>query len=116
MVEELISRVFATRNCAHLSHWSTKSYAEHQALGEFYDGVIDIVDNFVECYQGNFGLVGKVKLSADTGDVLKCLKDDAVWIDKNSSKITDEVEALENILQELTALYLKTIYKLQFLK
>jgi len=39
-----------------------------------------------------------------------------VWIASNTDKISGEVEALENILQEITALYLKTIYKLKFLK
>lgn len=116
MVEQLISKVFATRNCAHLNHWSTGSYAEHQALGDFYDGIVDLIDTFVECYQGNFGRIGAVKLSDHKGDVLKCLEDDAVWISANTDAITGEVEALENILQEITALYLKTIYKLKFLK
>ena len=45
MIEELIAKVFEARNAAHLEHWRTKSYAEHQALGDFYDGIIDIVDN-----------------------------------------------------------------------
>lgn len=116
MVEQLIARVFATRNCAHLKHWSTKSYAEHVALGEFYDSVIDVIDNLIECYQGNFGLIGNVKLTNETGDILKCLEADAVWFAANEDKITGEVDALENIMQELVALYLKTIYKLKFLK
>ena len=116
MIEQLISKVFASRNCAHLKHWSTKSYAEHMALGDFYDEVIEITDNLIECYQGNFGLVGDVKLESAKGDILKCLESDAVWIAENCEKITGDVEALENIIQDLTALYLKTIYKLKFLK
>lgn len=116
MIEELIARVFCTRDCAHLDHWSTDSYAKHVALGDFYEEVIDIIDDFIECYQGNFGLVGTVKLTNKSNDALKCLESDAVWIAKNSDEITGDVEALENILQELTALYLKTIYKLKFLK
>lgn len=35
MLEELIMRVFAARNAAHLEHWRTKSYAQHVALGSF---------------------------------------------------------------------------------
>ena len=51
MIEELISKVFCTRNCAHLAHWASDSYAEHEALGSFYGDIIDILDNFVEVYR-----------------------------------------------------------------
>lgn len=40
MIEQLVSKVFAARNAAHLAHWSTGSYAQHVVLGDFYDGVI----------------------------------------------------------------------------
>lgn len=33
---------------AHLHHWNTPSYAEHQALGEFYEKLSDLADTFVE--------------------------------------------------------------------
>ena len=62
MIEQLIAKVFSTRNCTHLAHWRTKSYAEHVALGDFYDSVVDLIDNLVECYQGNFGIISDVKL------------------------------------------------------
>lgn len=116
MVDELIKRVFATRNCAHLQHWKTKSYAEHEALGGFYDEVIDLLDKFVEAYQGANGLVGDVKLSTGTGEILKCLEDDAVWIAKHREHLATDISALENIVDEITGLYLSTIYKLKFLK
>ena len=41
MIEVLISRVFHSRNLAHWNHWRTKSYAQHKALGHFYDDVIE---------------------------------------------------------------------------
>lgn len=53
MIEELISRIFKTRNQAHLSHWKTKSFSEHKALGSFYDDVIDKLDDLVEACQGS---------------------------------------------------------------
>ena len=33
---------------AHIHHWNTDSYAEHQALGAFYDKLSDLTDSFVE--------------------------------------------------------------------
>lgn len=116
MVEELVARIFRSRDCSHLTHWKTSSYAEHAALGDFYDEIIDLLDNLIECYQGNFGRIGEVKLQTQQGEILKCLESDAVWLAENRSQVTGEVEALENIIDEITALYLKTIYKLKFLK
>ena len=48
MLEQLIARVFYARNLAHWNHWRTSSYAQHQALGAFYDDVIDNLDALVE--------------------------------------------------------------------
>lgn len=114
MIEELVAKVFAARNMTHLEHWRTKSFAQHMALGDFYDGVIDIIDTLVEAYQGNFGKIGKVKLADETEeDCIKCLTDQVSWIASNRSEIAQEVDALENIVDELTGLYLKTLYKLE---
>lgn len=116
MIEELINRVFCTRNCAHLAHWASDSYAEHTALGEFYTDIIDIIDNFVEVYQGNYDKVEGIKLTCVCKDIIEQLTDDVVWIHKNYDKLTNSVTPLKNILDELLDHYLRTLYKLRFLK
>jgi len=115
MIEELVSRTFKTRNQAHLQHWKTKSYAEHQALGTFYDDVIDGLDKLVEATQGSKGIIGHVDLSCkdESVEIIKCLADDANWTSKNRSKIASGVPALENIVDEIVGIYLSTIYKLK---
>ena len=115
MIEELVARIFKTRNQAHLSHWKTKSFAEHEALGGFYDDVIDKLDTLVETCQGSKGIIGHVDLSCkdESVDIIKCLTDDANFISKNRSKLGHGVPAIENILDEMVGLYLKTIYKLK---
>lgn len=115
MIEELVARIFKTRNQAHLAHWKTKSFAEHKALGGFYDDVIDSLDTLVEACQGSKGIIGHVDLSCkdESVDIIKCLTDDANFISKNRTKIAHGVPAIENILDEIVALYLKTIYKLK---
>ena len=115
MIEELVARVFRTRNQAHLSHWKTKSYAEHKALGSFYDKVIDLTDKLVEACQGSKGIIGHVDLSCkdESVDIINALVDDANWISKNRSKVSYGVPAIENIVDELVGLYLSTIYKLK---
>lgn len=115
MIEELIAMCFRTRNQAHLMHWKTKSYSEHQALGSFYDELIDALDKLVEACQGSKGIIGHVNLACkdESVNIVKNLTDDANWISRNRSKIAHGVPALENILDEIVALYLTTLYKLK---
>jgi len=114
MIEKLIDKMFESRNAAHIEHWKTDSYSKHQALGDFYDGVIDMLDKYVEAHQGTFGLIGKVV--GEEKDVAKIIHDDIIWLNENRDKIARGVPALENIIDELTGLHMKTLYKLENLR
>lgn len=37
-----------------LFHWQTSSYAQHVAFGEYYEELSDLIDTFVESYQGKY--------------------------------------------------------------
>lgn len=41
----------------HIQHLVAKTYAIHVALGEFYGEVGDLIDSFVESFQGKYGLL-----------------------------------------------------------
>lgn len=113
MIEELISRVFATRNATHLRHWATKSYAEHVTLGDFYDALIERVDKITEAHQGAFGLIGDVEPGSVSKDNLpEHIKQEARWIEQNRDKIAGNVEAIGALIDDLTNDYLTTYYKL----
>ncbi len=114
MVEELINKIFAARTAAHIAHWKTKSYSQHQALGQFYDEVIDSLDKYVEAHQGAFGIVGK--LDGEEKDIMQVIRDDILWINENRAKIARDVPALENILDEIAGLHMQTLYKLENLR
>ena len=117
-IEEMIERVFTTRNLAHFAHWNTKSYAAHMALGELYDALVEDVDDIVETYQGEFGLLKNLctceaKLDKD---ILDIIKGDSAWIKDNRSKIANGSKTIENMIDGLTGMYNKIIYKLTNLK
>lgn len=118
MIEELISRAFASRNASHIEHWKTDSFARHMALGDFYAGVIEKIDGIVEAYQGAFDLVkvGTLDRQPPAGDIIKLLEDDMEWIAKNRMSICRGLPSLDNMLQDLEGLYLSTLYKLKRLK
>ena len=116
MIVELIQKVFCTRNCVHLAHWRTKSYAQHKALGHFYEEIIGTTDKLVEAYMGAAGKVideFDIPATKPVKDILKHLSDEANWINEHREHIASEIPALENIVDEITASYLKTIYKLK---
>lgn len=120
MIEELVGRVFATRNAAHLAHWKATgvgSYARHIALGDFYDGLIDKVDTIVEMCQGVHGIIGNVRVPPmPTGEITEHISSEAEWIAKNRESISDDVDAINNVIDDLVGLYLTTHYKLVNLK
>ena len=115
MIEQLIDKVFLTRGCVHLAHWKTHSYAEHVALGDFYEDLIDGLDKLVEAFQGIFGLVDTDCLSGGDcpKDIIKHITDELTWINNNSTEITHDIATLDNILQELQGSYMKALYKLK---
>jgi DNA-binding ferritin-like protein len=120
MIEQLISRVFYARNAAHFQHWratGTGSFAKHEALGSFYDDVIDALDPLVEAYQGAFDLIGNIPSPTDMkSDILKLLEADAEWIEEHHEDICQGNRAVANLIDTLTGVYLSTIYKLRNLK
>ena len=117
MIEVLISRVFHSRNLAHWNHWRTKSYAQHKALGHFYDDVIEALDDLVEAYQGAFDLVSTIPAPDKTdNDILKHLETEAAWIEENHEGICKGNRAIANQIDALSGVYLSTVYKLRNLK
>lgn len=114
MLDQLIKRVFKDRNAAHAEHWTTKSFAQHEALGDFYEDVIEAVDRYVEAHQGTFGQLEKAP--DQIPDIIQHLRDELMWLTENRSKISRGVPALDNLLDELTGVYMKTLYKLENLR
>lgn len=113
MIEELISRVFALRNATHLAHWSTKSFSQHQALGNFYDGLIDKIDPIVETYQGWYGLINEVAMrSMPKTNITDKIREELTWISQNRDKIAKKNSMMENLIDDLMQLYSHTHYKL----
>ena len=53
-------KLLAARDQAHVFHWQTESFAQHEAFGKFYEEFLDNVDELVEAMMGikerpNFG-------------------------------------------------------------
>jgi hypothetical protein len=117
MIEELVSRVFATRNAVHLAHWAETSGYRHGVLGDFYDNLIDNVDAIVEAHQGAYGLIGDVKQAVvNKDDIAEHIASEAKSIDQNRDKLAGNIRAISNLVDNLVDSYLTTHYKLTKLK
>jgi 23S rRNA maturation-related 3'-5' exoribonuclease YhaM len=113
-----IGMMFLARDVAHSVHLSTRSYAKHKALQEFYEGIVGLVDGLAEAYQGRNGLIGIIPLqsSRKSNNIVEFLQAQLAEIESNRYEVIDKSDtALQNIVDEIVGLYLSTIYKLRFL-
>lgn len=108
--------LMAARQQAHVLHLASRSFAEHKALGSFYDSLTDLTDQIVETYQGQYGLVEldiKPQASKSAQSFLESL---AIEF-KDARKLFSEKDThLHNIVDEIVALTYQTLYKVKFLK
>lgn len=112
MIEQLVARVFAARNIAHREHLRTKSYEYHMALGSFYDDIIESIDEIVEVYQGRYGMIKKFTVEdKEVVSIPTYILNEAMWIETNRAKFAD-CSAVLNLIDGLTAIYLRTNFKL----
>lgn len=56
-VPKFLSTLFNSREQAHILHLQTSSYASHKALQKYYEGIVDLIDKYIETYQGKYGIV-----------------------------------------------------------
>jgi hypothetical protein len=112
---ELVGMLFSARNIAHTVHLKTNSYAEHKTLNEFYDGIIPLVDDFAEAYQGRYGVRLDIPVVPNKykGTISEVLRSQLDWIEGNRQSICPRTEtALHNIIDEIAALYQSTLFML----
>ena len=115
---DFVGMFFLARDVTHSVHLNTRSYSKHKALQKFYENIIDLADSFAEAYQGRHGLIGAITLqsSKKTANVTEFLEDQLKDIEKYRYDICDKDDpALQNLIDEIIGLYLRTIYKLKFL-
>ena len=123
-VSKFISKLLESREMAQVYHWTVKgdmgSHAAHLALEAYYDGVIGFIDDIVEIYQGQYGLIEGYEVidtsDSKSKDKLDYFKETVEFVKSERACIKSEDTHIHNIVDELIALQYKTIYKLTYNK
>jgi hypothetical protein len=106
---KFIGLLFQSRDVMHLAHLNTTSFAEHKALGGYYDDILDLTDKFSEVYFGRFKRQDIVIPEAKLEPAVEHLKKMQILIDSERENYPSE---LQNILDEMLGLINKTLYLL----
>ena len=98
----------------HMLHLATYSHAQHLALGAFYSAVGDLIDGFVEAYQGKYAnrvsYVAGFYMPTAPVDYLLYLKDEVATL-RVANGFPQDSE-LQNITDEIASLIDGTLYQL----
>lgn len=112
---EFVATLLHSSTVTHFMHLSTDSYAQHQALGTYYDEIIDLADSLAEAYQGRYSKIKKYPDEFHNGDdPERYLKTLLKFVDESRGDLPQDSE-IQNIIDEITQLIDSTLYKLKFL-
>jgi hypothetical protein len=115
---EFVGLLFLARDVTHSVHLNTRSYSKHKALNIFYDRIIGVADDFAEAYQGRYGLIGPISLHSakKTTNVIEFLEDSLKEIEDARYKVCSKDDStLQQLIDNIIEVYLRTLYKLKFL-
>ena len=121
---KFFSKLFESREMAHIYHLQVNgemgSHAKHTALGDYYDGVLGFIDDIIEIWQGQYGIIEEYDTidttETKTKDTIEYFNELARFIKEERKCIPVEDTHLHNIVDEVVALVYKTLYKLKYNK
>lgn len=107
----LLGELFRARTLAHINHLDTTSFAEHKALNDFYDGILDLTDSLAET---SFGLYGRSKIIVAGCSLIPNF---SIYLKDLRNQVLEHREEIketniQNILDEILSLIDHTIYLL----
>lgn len=118
-ITELVMNLLHSSIVTHIMHWQTESYAQHVALGEFYQAMPDLVDGVVEAYQGkNNVILVKFPIEMDSYEDMTPL----LYMEYLNQELYEcrglfgDDSEIQNLVDEIADLIDTTIYKLRRFK
>ena len=123
-IVKFFSKLFESREMAHIYHLTVKgepgSHAAHKALQEYYEGILEFVDELIEVYQGQYGIIEGYEVidtkETKSKDKIAYFEELVEFVKTEKKCINPEDSHLLNIVDEAVALIYKTLYKLKYNK
>ena len=97
------------------------SYAAHVALGAYYEGILEFIDDLIETYQGQYELVENFEM-IDTADTktkspIEYFEELVMFVkSERNTALSAEDTHLQNVIDEVVGLIYRTLYKLKYNK
>jgi len=120
---KFFSKLLESREMAQVYHWQVKgdegSHSAHVALNEYYDAIIEHIDELVEVYQGQYDLIEEYDVidtkETKTKDKIEYFQEVVQFIkDTRYKAILEEDSHLQNTIDEVISTIYKLLYKLRF--
>lgn len=116
---EMMFDLLHSATVTHIMHLQSESFAEHMALGEYYEAIPDLVDALIEAWQGRnqkilrgYGESEESYEGQKPLEYLQALRDEF----EMSRSLIGEDSELQNLADAITDQLDSTMYKLRFLK
>jgi hypothetical protein len=115
--EQLASLLLTSGLQVHVFHLQTKSFAEHMALGTFYDEIVDLSDVLIEDFQGQYGVLQKyesfiIKSYVDKNTTLAYFDNLKSNVQKLRTTVSEDSN-LQNQIDNIITLINSTVYKIK---
>ena len=116
---DMVATLLHSQTQVHIFHLQTKTYSEHKALQNYYEGIDGLVDSIVESYQGKYEIITGYKTIKtvdykSTEQVISYFKELDKNIEKNRTSVKESY--IQNQIDTVQELIYSTLYKLRFLK
>jgi len=115
----MVSILLHSQTQVHVFHLQTKSYSEHKALQNYYEGIDGLVDGVIESYQGKYDVVKNyetmdIENYSGVDQLISYFKELDKMVEEKRKSVKESY--LQNQIDTIQELIFSTLYRLRFLK
>ena len=111
-INEVVQSLYCVSVSAHVAHVNTRSFAQHEALGDFYEKASDFKDRFIEYCMGA-GYLNQVELEEIDSEDLMDEAEEACYNLLDFAEATKD-ETIKNMAADFLEAKNKLKYMLMF--
>ncbi len=114
-MDQVVEKMIEMEQQLRIWHWQTKLFSRHQAYGQTYGALGDLIDSFMEVYMGKYDRVSapsSIQLQDLGENVEEKLDEYTNFLTSISNELSDTDTDLLNIRDEILALLNKLKYLL----